>query len=157
MKILDAETIIELCVAAHESPRRRTARVLHQHSDDPVQRMVMVADPETYVGPHRHPDKKWEMMILLSGAMDLLFFAEDGTLNDRVLLRMDGTRLVEYDVYAFHAAVILKHGTMVFEVKDGPYDPATAKELPVWAPNEGSDEAEVFNARMRILRTGASA
>ena len=157
MKILDAETIIELCVAAHESPRRRTAHVLHQHSDDPVQRMDMVADPETYVGPHRHPDKKWEMMILLSGAMDLLFFAEDGTLNDRVPLRMDGTRLVEYDAYAFHAAVILEHGTMVFEVKDGPYDPATAKELPIWAPNEGSDEAEDFNARMRTLRTGASA
>ena len=46
---------------------------------------------------------------------------------------------------------------MVFEVKDGPYDPATAKELPIWAPNEGSDEAEDFNARMRTLRTGASA
>ena len=118
MKILDAETITELGLAAQESPRRRTA---------------------------------------LSGAMDLLFFAEDGTLNDRVPLRMDGTRLVEYAADAFHAAVILEHGTMVFEVKNGPYDPATAKELPDWAPNEGSDEAEDFNARMRTLRTGASA
>lgn len=151
MKVLDAETINALGLAAQESPRRRTAHVIHDESADPVQRMVMIAEPDTYVGPHRHPDKAWEMMILLSGAMDVLFFSEDGILNDRVPLRMDGTRLVEYAADSFHAAVILERHTMVFEVKDGPYDAATAKQLPDWAPVEGSDDADGFNVRMRTL------
>lgn len=154
MKILDTQSISSLREIAATSSRHRTARTFHDNAADLVQRIVIVSDPDTYVGPHRHPDKKWEMLVLLSGALDVLLFADDGELLDRIALRMNANLLVEYAADAYHAAVILEPGTMVLEIKEGPYDMGTAKELVKWAPAEDSAEAADFNARMLTLKPG---
>lgn len=144
----------DLRAASARAARRRAATPIHDDFSDPVQRVLMAAEPDTYVGPHRHPDKEWELLVLLEGAMDILLFSQDGTLQERIELRQDGGRAVEYPANQFHAAVIHTPGTLVFEVKRGPYIPETAKELPSWAPEEGTTEAAAARERLRNLRPG---
>lgn len=153
-KILDADALSGLRGDADASPRRRAALQIHEDHADPVQRVLMAANPDTFVGPHRHPDKAWEMMILVDGALDILMFTEDGELEKRVPLRAGGNRIIEYPADRYHAAVVLEPGTTVLEVKEGPYDAKTAKDMPAWAPDEQSADAADFNARMRTLQPG---
>ncbi|MEQ9557764.1 MAG: WbuC family cupin fold metalloprotein [Rhodospirillales bacterium] len=156
-KVVSPADIVALAAKATASPRRRSHRNLHAAPGEPVQRLLMAAEPDTYVQPHRHPDKPWEMIVLLSGALDVLLFSEDGQLEQRVALRPDGERLIEYPGGVYHAAVVLEPATAVLEIKQGPYDPATAKELPAWAPAENTDDGAPFRDFMRVMKVGARA
>lgn len=155
LKSYGPDALNDLRQEAATGARRRAARPIHDDFADPVQRVLMAAEPDTYVGPHRHPDKAWELLVLLDGAMDVLIFTEDGLLEERIELSADSGRAVEYAADRYHAAVIRAPGTLVVEVKRGPYDPATAKDLPPWAPDEGTPEADAARERLRTLRPGA--
>jgi cupin fold WbuC family metalloprotein len=153
---LGAEDLAALREAARGSDRRRAARPVHKSYADPVQRVLMAAEWSTYVGPHRHPDKPWEMMVLLEGEIDVLLFDDAGVLRERYELRADGRRVIEYAADHFHAAVVGSPGAVVMEVKEGPYEPTTAKLLPDWAPEEGTPDAPDFREVMRELTPGQS-
>ena len=43
---------------------------------------------------------------------------------------------VEIPPQAWHTLLALEPGTVLFEVKEGPYDPATDKRFAPWAPPE---------------------
>ncbi len=156
LSIVDPTVITNLKSEARNSSRLRAALPIHKEYSDPVQRVLMAANPETYVGPHLHPNKAWEMVIVLEGALDLLLFSTDGVVENRISLNVDGNRIFEYPANQFHAAVILQPDTVVFEVKEGPYIVETAKELPDWAPEEQSDHAGEFNRKMKTLQPGQS-
>jgi cupin fold WbuC family metalloprotein len=143
-----------LTAAAEASPRRRSHRNLHADFSDPVQRLLIAAEPDTYVQPHRHPAKPWEMIVLIRGAMDVLMFADDGKLERRVALRADGDRMIQYPGTQYHGAVVCEPGTVILEVKQGPYDAATAKQTPAWAPGEDAPEGAAYRDRMRDLAVG---
>jgi cupin fold WbuC family metalloprotein len=51
----------------------------------------------------------------------------------------------------FHCLVSLEHGSVFFEAKAGPYDAATDKDWPAWAPPEGAADAPAYLARLRAL------
>jgi hypothetical protein len=51
----------------------------------------------------------------------------------------------------FHCLVSLESGSVFFEAKAGPYDPATDRDWPLWAPAEGDAEALLYLARLRAL------
>lgn len=157
MKTLTKSDIEKLGGEAKSAKRLRTALPIHEDPSDPIQRVIMVAQPQTYVAPHRHPDKSWEMILLINGALDLLFFSDDGVVEKRVSLSEEGDRLLEYPADEYHSAVIMAEDTLVLELKEGPYDPATAKDSPSWAPEEGELEADAFNARLRVLQPGDQA
>lgn len=48
----------------------------------------------------------------------------------------------------------LKQDTLVFECKTGPYDRESDKDIPDWAPREGSPEAEAY--LLELLKTLAA-
>ena len=151
------EEIAAIRQASRVSARRRAAQPIHKHPSDPVQRVLMAAEPDTYVGPHRHPTKAWEMILLLEGEIDILCFDEAGIVTARYALSEGGQRLVEYPALGFHAAVVGAAGAVVLEIKEGPYDPATAKALPDWAPEEGEASSAAFRDFMRGLQPGDAA
>ena len=149
-----AEDIAELTAKAKTAPRRRSHLNLHSAFDEPVQRLLIAAEPETYVQPHRHPGKPWEMLVLIHGAMDVLVFSDDGRLEERVALREDGQRIMQYQATRFHGSVVLEPGTVILEIKQGPYDSASAKETPTWAPAEDSPDGPAVRDRMIDLSIG---
>lgn len=156
-KVITEIDLLKLDESANNSIRKRSHLSLHESFSDVVQRVIISVEPDSYVQPHRHPDKPWELMILLSGAIDVLSFSDDGVLKSRVELRENRTRIIEYNATAFHSAVIIQPKTRVLEIKEGPYDPETAKECPDWAPDEGTSDASIFLKKLSNLAVDQTA
>jgi hypothetical protein len=54
---------------------------VHPTLEDPVQRLFIALEPGTYIRPHRHPEPdKWELFVLINGAVDALLLDDDGKL-----------------------------------------------------------------------------
>lgn len=141
MLTVTAQELEALSDEAAQAPRRRRNRNLHAELADPVQRMINLGHPDSYVRPHRHDGDRWETFSLLQGAVAVLCFDDDGRVSERVELRPGGTLVAEIAGGVWHAIAFLEPGSAVFEIKPGPYRPASDKDFAVWAPNEGEPGA----------------
>lgn len=140
LKIIDTTQIRNLSAQAASSPRLRSNFNLHPELSDPVQRFLNAIEPGSYVRPHRHvePVPKWELFVVLSGAVALLIFDDAGRVTERVELDAQGENVaVEIAPGEWHSVVALKPGSVLLEFKQGPYAPASAKDFATWAPAEG--------------------
>jgi cupin fold WbuC family metalloprotein len=128
---------------AAQSERLRKNLNIHCVLDDPIQRLFNALEPGTYARPHRHSrDNGWELMVVVRGAFAVLRFDEQGRVAARVELRAgDGNCAVEIPAHTWHTVVSLACGTVMFEIKHGPYSPVEDKDFAAWAPREGSAEA----------------
>lgn len=134
---------------AVRSPRRRAIVRYHEHAE-PVQRMLNALEPDSYVRPHRHQDPdKHEIFVVLSGRALVLKFDDQGLVTDYVLLSAHGPqRGVEIPPRTWHSVVALDPGTVLYEVIEGAFSPATHKAYAPWAPAEGTPAAAAFHAAM---------
>lgn len=153
MRVIDASELAELSARAAALPRRRTNINLHADSTDGVQRMVIAFEPDTYIRVHRH-SLQFETFILLRGRCALLTFAGDGAVDHRIELAEDAVRVVEIPAGAWHALVSGAPGTLVVEVKPGPYQPTAEADFAPWAPPEGHEDASTCRDWMTECRVG---
>ncbi|CUW38128.1 conserved protein of unknown function(RmlC-like cupin domain,10-149) [Magnetospirillum sp. XM-1] len=153
MRVIEASELAELSARAAQLPRRRLNLNLHGEPADPVQRMVIAFEPDTYIRAHRHP-AQFETFILLQGRCSLLTFAEDGAVERRIELADDATRVVEIPAGTWHSLVSGAPGTQVVEVKPGPYQPTTEADFAAWAPPEGHAAAAACRDWIRGCRIG---
>lgn len=112
--------------------------------------MLNAVEPESYVRPHKHPVKP-EAFVALRGSLLVVRYDDSGSPIEAVLIERDGpVKGVEIPPGAWHSIISLEPGTVVFEVIQGPYDPATHKVFALWAPPEESlEESATFNANVR--------
>ncbi|WP_319469069.1 WbuC family cupin fold metalloprotein [uncultured Pseudodesulfovibrio sp.] len=135
-----------LLTMSRESPRKRMLQRIHKSHDAGVHKMFNALQPGTYVTPHRHMNpEKTETILVISGSMLFVQFDEMGKLLNHTLVQ-PGTEVFGIDVapHIYHTFIALKPDTLLFEIKDGPYDHDTDKDIPDWAPREGSEEAELY-------------
>jgi cupin fold WbuC family metalloprotein len=146
MKQIDNNLLDSLVAKAKGSPRKRAHHNLHPELNDPVQRLCIAMEPETYVRPHRHSDPEtWEVLLILRGSLALNIFNEKGKVIERIVLNARGpVTAVEFERNAWHAPASLEPGTIVFEIKQGPYKPIEERHLASWAPSEGAPAAAKF-------------
>jgi cupin fold WbuC family metalloprotein len=156
LKRLDGQVLHRLTHQAADSPRKRGHYNLHPVLDDPVQRLCLAAEPESYFRPHRHSSRgKWELFLALRGAAAVLTFDARGTVVERVEIAAGGeTPAVEIPPGAWHALAVLEQSTLLFEVKPGPYVPATDKDFASWSPEEDSPGRSAVTAWLRTARAG---
>ncbi len=155
MKLVSRTTLAELSAAARVNPRRRQNRNLHASHDEPVQRMLNALEPGTWLRPHRHAAAgRWELMTILSGRVALLTFDDRGTVRERHELSPQGPLLgVEIPADTWHTLVALEPGSVILEVKQGPYTPAGAQEFADWSPAEGR-AAEAMERWLQTAQAG---
>jgi cupin fold WbuC family metalloprotein len=139
MKQITPAMLDLLGLQAQASPRRRANLNLHARLDDPVQRLAIAMEPDTYVRPHRHPHT-WELLFPLAGRFVVLHFDEVGTLGARSLLGSE-SRLIETPAGGWHAVLSLDPGAVIFEVKHGPYQPIAEADYASWSPASETREA----------------
>lgn len=147
LQLVAAPQLDQLMQQAAEAPRRRSHLLLHSGPDDQVQRLLIAAQPGTYIRPHQH-SRQWEMLVLLRGGLDLLTFDA----GSRVLTRkslVPAAPVVHIAVSEWHAAVVRAPDTLVLEVKQGPYRP---NEFADWAPEEGHAHAAKLVSWMEDAR-----
>jgi len=139
MKRIDHPLLDTLTGQAITSPRMRAHHNLHPELDDPVQRLCIAMEPGTYVRPHRHSDPEtWEILLVLRGAVALLMFDDKGQVQERIELTTGKeVAAVEIPANAWHAVASLTTGTVVFEVKQGPYVPIAEANYAPWSPADG--------------------
>ncbi|MBI4892753.1 MAG: WbuC family cupin fold metalloprotein [Acidobacteria bacterium] len=134
---------------AEQSPRRRMNHNFHASMEDNPHPFLNVLLKGTYCRPHRHLDPpKAESWVLLSGAALLLIFDDAGTVTGRYRLEAGG-EVCGIDVApgVWHTVCALTEWAVIYEVKPGPWAPATDKAFAEWAPEEGDPRAPEFLER----------
>ena len=150
VKIVTNDLLDELSLKAALSQRRRLNLNFHEEFSDPINRMLNAFEPGTYIQPHKHenPDKR-EVFIVLRGSMLLVIFDDSGTPVDFILLDpQQGTYAVEVPAGVWHSMISLAAGSVVYEIKDGPYNQPQDKNFAAWAPKEGDVECDNYLARL---------
>ena len=132
MKQLSFSQLDALSAAACASPRHRMNANLHTELSDPVQRLAIAMEPDTYVRPHRHPDT-WEILTALRGRFIVLGFDEAGVVTQRTLLGVE-TSVLETLPGDWHGVLSLDPGAVIFEIKLGPYKPSIESDSAPWSP-----------------------
>lgn len=146
VQLLDDALLARTLDAAQKSPRRRINHNFHTGPNDNPHRFLNAMLRGTYVRPHRHRDPpKSESFLVLDGSVAIFLFDDAG----HVLARHDlgvpgGPRGIDLAPGIWHSLVVLGEHAILFEVKPGPWDPATDKEMAPWSPEEGSPDAARF-------------
>ena len=149
---VDQELIQRKALDARQSARRREIHRFHQDDAESLHRMLNALQPGSYVRPHRHLDPpKAESLILLQGMLAHVVFTEEGLVEHEGSILLDAGRGVygcDIRPGVWHTIFALAPDTVIFEVKPGPYSPATDKDFAAWAPQEGRPEATTFLAEL---------
>jgi cupin fold WbuC family metalloprotein len=129
----------ELSRQAQQSPRLRANHNLHEELPDPIQRLAIAMEPDTYVRPHRHPHT-WELLFPLVGRFAVLHFDDAGRVVARTVLGAD-SRVLETPAGVWHAVLSLDPGAVIFEVKQGAYQAIAEADYAPWSPAPQTREA----------------
>lgn len=143
-----------LTAQAIASPRRRQHRNVHADYAEQVQRLFNAIEPDSYIRPHQHGlAPRSEMMMAIRGSMALVIFDDTGNITSihRFAANQTNTAAgVEVPAGSWHTVVALEPGSILLEVKAGPFDPSMPKEMAPWAPEEGTTAACSYLATLQL-------
>lgn len=128
MKIIDNELLDEVSKQARESERLRMNYNFHDSLDAKAQRLLNALEPGTELPVHRHC-MTGETYIVLRGRIKVFFFDDDKRVTEEVELDpLKGEYGVHIPAGQWHTLEVLEKGTVIFEVKDGPYCPIAPQD-----------------------------
>lgn len=126
---LDNNLFDQILLKAQESPRRRMNYDLRTSSSDGSQRMLNVLMADTVVPIHRHVDTS-ETVIVCRGKVREEFYDDQGNKTAEFVLEAGGDcPAVQVPMGMYHTLVCLEDGSVIFEAKDGAYDPVKTEEF----------------------------
>ena len=128
MKI--TQTLLDdLTAQAKASPRLRMNYDLRNSDADGSQRMLNAIEPDSPLSIHRHRHTS-ETVVCLRGHLQELFYDEDGRLTDTFDLMPNGPVVaLNIPIGQWHTVRVLESGTVIMEVKDGPYAPTGPEDI----------------------------
>jgi len=129
MRIIDNDLLHKLVEQAQENERLRKNYNLHSSLNDNVQRLLNAMEPGTELPIHRHLHTD-ETYIVLQGSLNVLLYNDKKKLIQTILLDpKQGKYGVSIPADQWHTVEILEKGTVIFEVKQGPYSPLESKDI----------------------------
>ncbi len=129
MKIIDAELLAKLSKQAENNERLRKNYNLHSALSDNVQRLLNALEPGTELPIHRHLHTD-ETYIVLSGSLNVLLYNDKKKLTQTVFLDpQKGKYGISVPAGKWHTVEVLEKGTVIFEVKQGPYTPLEDSDI----------------------------
>lgn len=126
---LDKALFDSVSAEAKESPRLRMARDMRTSSADSSQRMLNAVEPGTELPIHRHRNTT-EICIVVRGSAEEIFYDDSGNISERVKMQPDSDCVgVNIEKGRWHKIVSLEPGTVIFEAKDGAYEPLSPEDI----------------------------
>jgi len=115
---------------AKASPRLRMNLDLRNSPDDQSQRMLNAIEPGSPLPIHRHR-KTSETVVCLRGRLVEEFYDElDRICTDAVELSPNGPVVaLNIPMGQWHTVRSLESGTVILEMKDGPYEPTGDEDI----------------------------
>lgn len=153
MKLIDKKLLDETTEKAKQSSRLRMNYNFHESLDDPINRLINAMEPDTYLRPHRHknPDKN-EIFLLLRGKVALFLFDDDGAISEkRILDPSNGIYGGEIPPDVWHTLIVMESGSVIYEIKQGPFAPLTPENMAPWSP--AAEDTEEVKKYMELLKS----
>lgn len=127
--IIDNHQLDNLTSQAKASPRLRMNMDLRNSPEDGSQRMLNALEPGTVMPIHRHMASS-ETVTLLRGRIRWHFYDDAGKETESVVLDANGdVRCINVEKARWHSLECLETGSVLFESKDGKYEPLREDEL----------------------------
>ncbi len=129
MQLLNKKLLDEISGKAQASPRLRMNHNLHNNPEAPAQRLFNALEPGTVLPVHRHRHTG-ETYLVVRGSLKVLLYNADGNQTESVSLSHSGDSFgVHIPAGQWHTVEVLEPGTVIFEVKDGPYTPLDKDDI----------------------------
>lgn len=129
MKIIDTELLDLVTKEAKESSRLRMNHNFHESLDAKAQRLLNALEPGTQLPVHRHLNTA-ETYFVVRGRLNVIFYNENcEPVESCELNPQHGKFGVDIPAGQWHTIEVLESGTVIFEVKDGPYTPLEDKDI----------------------------
>ena len=129
MKIINKELLDEIIRQAKESPRLRMNYNLHDNLDAKAQKLLNALEPGTILPIHRHPNTT-ETYLLLRGKLNVILYNDKKEVLETMHLdTANGNYGLDIPAGQWHSIEVLESGTVILEVKDGPYIPFQPEDI----------------------------
>lgn len=127
--LINQKLLDDLSVQARESERLRMNFNLHNALDAPAQRLLNALEPGTLLPIHRHMHTT-ETYLLLRGKIRVMFYNASAYETESFLLDpLSGHYGIHIPAGQWHTLEVLEPGSIIFEVKDGPYRPLEPEDV----------------------------
>ena len=127
--IIDNQLLDTLSAQAKASPRLRQNYDLRNTPEDNSQRMLNALEPGTVMPIHRHR-KSSESICMVRGKMVMRLYDDNGNLTDEFVMEPCGEYpMIHVEAGQWHSLEVLEEGTVVFEAKDGKYEPLPEEDI----------------------------
>ena len=129
--IIDISLLNKLAEQAKENPRLRQNYDMRNSEYDGSQRMLNALEPGTVMPIHRHRSSS-ETMIVIKGSLKEYFYDDMGNVIGEWVCAPN-TDCVGLNVPAgqWHNLECLESGTVLFEAKDGAWEPLKDEDVMV--------------------------
>ena len=123
----------KLTEQAKASPRLRMNLDLRNSAEDKSQRMLNAIEPGSPLPIHRH-QKTSETVVCIRGRLVEEYYDElERICTEAIELSPNGPVMaVNIPAGQWHTVRALESGTVIMEVKDGPYEPIGPEEILEW-------------------------
>ena len=127
--VITKEILDTLSAEAKVNPRLRQNYDLRNSDADQSQRMLNALEPGTIVPIHRHQTSS-EIVTIVRGAIREYFYDENGTETETIELRHGcSVPLLVVPKGVWHNLECLEPDTIIYESKDGAYQPMVAEDV----------------------------
>lgn len=119
----------KLTEEAKKSPRLRMNYDLRNSADDKSQRMLNAIEPGSPLPVHRHV-KSSETVIVLRGRLREIFYDDSGQVTEMIDMYPGGPEpVLQIPQGQWHTVEVAESGTVIIEMKDGPYEPLGPEDV----------------------------
>lgn len=122
MELINKELLDKLTLEAVRNNRLRINYNFHKNLNDKCQRLLNAMEPGTVIPIHHH--KVAEMYIVLRGRLKANIYDDNKNIvESHIIDPKEGNFGVQIEENKWHSVEVLEQGTVIFEVKEGPYIP----------------------------------
>lgn len=127
--LIESSVLQSLSAKAKVSPRLRQNFDLRDSPDEKSQRMLNALEPGTIMPIHRHRQSS-ETMIVIKGSLKEIFYDDNGNVIGEWVCAPN-TNCIGMNIPAgqWHNLVCLEPGTVLFEAKDGEWEPLGEEDV----------------------------
>lgn len=125
--VIDKKILDGLSAEAKASERLRCNLDLRDSADDQSQRMLNALEPGMVMPIHRHKGSS-ETCVCIRGHFEEYFYDSEGRLTDTIDM-VPGGVVLNIEKGQWHSLKCLESGTVLFEAKDGAYQPLGPEDI----------------------------
>ena len=125
--IIDNKLLEDLTRQAKSSPRLRMNFDMRNTPNDKSQRMLNAIEPGTVMPIHRHMGSS-ETCLCVRGHFFEYFYDEKGNVTNTFDM-LPGGLIINVPIGQWHSLKSLESGTVLFECKDGKYEPQRPEDV----------------------------